>query len=82
MPVAAGETRMRALVLRDLTVGTLSLVFLLGTAAGATAQQGGTAQEREEWPLSADGITHLRLRIRPDKGDRPCRATLTTIALS
>ena len=30
---------MRALVLRVLTVGTLSLVFLLGTPAGATAQQ-------------------------------------------
>ena len=38
---------MRALVLRVLTVGTLSLVFLLGTPAGATAQQGGTAQQRE-----------------------------------
>lgn len=42
----------------------------------------GTTMEREEWPLSADAITHVRLRIKPDKGDRPCRATLTTFALS
>lgn len=42
----------------------------------------GTTMEREEWPFSADGITHVRLRIKPDKGNRPCRATLTTFALS
>lgn len=42
----------------------------------------GTTMEREEWPLSADGVTHVRLRIKPDKGDRPCRATLTTFAVS
>ena len=42
----------------------------------------GTTMEREEWPLSADGITHVRLRIKPDKGDRPCRATLTSFAVS
>ena len=38
---------MRALVLRVVSVSLLSLVFLLGTPAGATAQQGGTAQRRE-----------------------------------
>ena len=42
----------------------------------------GTTMEREEWPFSADGITHVRLRIKPDKGDRACRATVTTFALS
>jgi hypothetical protein len=42
----------------------------------------GTTMEREEWPCSADGITHVRLRIKPDKGDRPCRATLTSFAVS
>jgi hypothetical protein len=42
----------------------------------------GTTMEREEWPFSADGITHVRLTIKPDKGDRPCRATLTTLAIS
>jgi hypothetical protein len=42
----------------------------------------GTTIEREEWPFTADGVTHLRLRIKPDKGDRPCRATLTALAVS
>jgi hypothetical protein len=37
---------MRVLVFRVLTVGTLSLVFLLGTPSGATAQQRSTAQQR------------------------------------
>ena len=41
----------------------------------------GTTLEHEEWPVSADGVSHMRLRIKPDKGNRPCRATLTTLAL-
>jgi hypothetical protein len=42
----------------------------------------GTTMEREEWQFHADGVTHVRLRIKPDKADRPCRATLTTFALA
>jgi len=42
----------------------------------------GTTMEREEWQFSAVGVTHVRLRITPDKSDRPCRATLTTFALA
>ena len=41
----------------------------------------GTTLEREEWTIRADGVSHLRLTIKPDKGGRPCRATLTTLAL-
>ena len=39
----------------------------------------GTTFEREDWAVSAAGGTHLRLGIKPDKGDRPCRATLTAL---
>lgn len=42
----------------------------------------GTTMEREEWTFGADCVTHLRLRITPDKSERPCRATLTTFAVS
>ena len=41
----------------------------------------GTTLEHEEWPMTADGVSHLRLRIKPDKGGKACRATLTTLAL-
>jgi hypothetical protein len=41
----------------------------------------GTSRECEEWTFNACGVTHLQLRIKPDKGDKPCRATLTTLAL-
>jgi hypothetical protein len=41
----------------------------------------GTTLEHEEWPIKADGVSHLRLRIKPDKGGKACRATLTTLAL-
>ena len=41
----------------------------------------GTTFEKEEWTLNADAVTHLRLSIRPDKGGRPSRATLTSLAL-
>ena len=41
----------------------------------------GTTFEREKWTVSAQGVTHLRLVIKPDKGDKPCRATLTSLIL-
>jgi hypothetical protein len=41
----------------------------------------GTTFEREEWSVTAEGVTHLRLVLNPDKGGRPCRATLTSLAL-
>lgn len=41
----------------------------------------GTTFEREEWSVTAEGVTHLRLVIEPDKGGKPCRATLTSLAL-
>lgn len=41
----------------------------------------GTTFEREEWAVEGTGVTHLRLRIKPDKGETPYRATLTALAL-
>ncbi len=41
----------------------------------------GTTFEREKWTVSAQEVTHLRLVIKPDKGDKPCRATLTSLVL-
>ena len=41
----------------------------------------GTTFEREDWAVNAEGVTHLRLVIRPDKGDKPCRATITSLVL-
>jgi hypothetical protein len=41
----------------------------------------GTTFEREEWQVTAEGVTHLSLVIRPDKGGAPARAALTTLAL-
>ena len=41
----------------------------------------GTTFEREKWIVSAQEVTHLRLVIKPDKGDKPCRATLTSLVL-
>lgn len=41
----------------------------------------GTPLEQEDWTVRADGVTHLRLVIKPDKGGRPSRATLTTLAV-
>jgi hypothetical protein len=39
----------------------------------------GTTCEREEWTVMAEGVTHLQLWIKPDKGGKPCRATLTSV---
>ena len=41
----------------------------------------GTTFEREEWSITAQGVTHLQLVITPDKGGIPYQATLTTLAL-
>jgi hypothetical protein len=41
----------------------------------------GTTFERENWAVSAQGVTHLRVVIKPDKGDKPCRATLTSLVI-
>jgi hypothetical protein len=41
----------------------------------------GTTFEREEWAVTAEGITHLQLVIKPDKGGKPSRATLTALSL-
>jgi hypothetical protein len=41
-----------------------------------------TAVEREQWTIHADAVSHLRVTIKPDKGGRPCRATLTTLAVA
>ena len=40
-----------------------------------------TVFEREEWTVSAEMATHLRLSIKPDKGGKPYRATLTSLVL-
>lgn len=41
----------------------------------------GTTFEREEWVVAAEGVTHLRLWIKPDKRNRPVRASLTALSL-
>jgi hypothetical protein len=41
----------------------------------------GTTLEHEEWSIKGDAISHLQLRIKPDKGGKAGRATLTTLAL-
>jgi hypothetical protein len=42
----------------------------------------GTSFERELWSASAEAVTHLRLDIKPDKGGRAGRATLTSLTLA
>jgi hypothetical protein len=42
----------------------------------------GTSFERELWSIVAEGVTHLRLEIMPDKGGRVGRATLTSLTLA
>jgi hypothetical protein len=41
----------------------------------------GTTFERENWAVLAEGVTHLQLWMKPDKGGKPCRATLTALVL-
>ena len=42
----------------------------------------GTSFEREVWSVAAEAVTHLRLEIKPDKGGRVGRATLTSLTLA
>jgi hypothetical protein len=41
----------------------------------------GTTFEREAWVVRAEGVTHLHLWLKPDKGGKPCQATLTALVL-
>jgi len=41
----------------------------------------GTTFEREEWSVPAERISHVRVVIRPDKGNAPHRATLTSLTV-
>jgi len=41
----------------------------------------GTTFEREDWSIQEKDVTHLQVGIKPDKGDNPCRATLTALIL-
>ena len=41
----------------------------------------GTTFEREDWAVSAEGVTHLRLRIKPDKGGPTGFASITSLSL-
>jgi hypothetical protein len=40
-----------------------------------------TTFEREAWVVRAEGVTHLHLWLKPDKGGKPCQATLTALVL-
>src|SRR5262245_5725933 len=40
-----------------------------------------TSFEHEEWSMPAQRVTHLRVAIRPDKGNAPGRATLTSLTI-
>jgi hypothetical protein len=46
-----------------------------------TFSPGGATFEREQWSITAEGVTHLQLVITPDKGNKPCRAVLTSLVL-
>jgi len=39
----------------------------------------GTTFEQEDWAVLAEGVTHLQLWMKPDKGGKLCRATLTSL---
>jgi hypothetical protein len=40
-----------------------------------------TIFEREDWTVTIERATHLRLWIKPDKGGNPCRASITSLIL-
>jgi hypothetical protein len=42
----------------------------------------GTSFERERWSIAAAAVTHLRLKIKPDKGGHVGRATLTSFTVA
>ena len=46
-----------------------------------TFSPSGSTFEREEWALHAPDTTHLRIWIRPDKGNKPSYATVTSLQL-
>jgi hypothetical protein len=39
----------------------------------------GTTFEREDWVVLSEGVTHLQLWIKPDKGGSPCCTTITAL---
>ena len=41
----------------------------------------GATFEREDWTISEPNVTHVRLAIKPDRGGKSCRATLTSFVL-
>lgn len=41
----------------------------------------GSTFEREDWAVRAEGVTHLRLVLRPDKGGGHGRATITSLVV-
>jgi hypothetical protein len=41
-----------------------------------------TSFEREVWSVAAEGVTHLRIDIKPDKGGQVGQATLTSLSLA
>ena len=41
----------------------------------------GATFEREDWTVLAEGVTHLQLWMKPDKGGKLYRATLTALVL-
>jgi hypothetical protein len=40
-----------------------------------------TTFEQEDWTIPGQQVTHLRLSIKPDKGGKDCRASVTSLAL-
>ena len=42
----------------------------------------GATFEREDWLITETDVTHLRIRIRPDKGGKASRASVTSVILS
>ena len=42
----------------------------------------GATFERERWSVALAGVTHLRVAIRPDKGNQTFRATLTSLSVA
>ena|SRR5579864_1383841 len=40
-----------------------------------------TSFEQEDWAVTAQAVTHLRLWLKPDKGGKPCRAAFTSLML-
>ncbi|WP_447985060.1 hypothetical protein [Nitrospira sp. Nam74] len=41
----------------------------------------GTTFEHEQWQVPAEDVTNVWMWIRPDKGGKPCRASMTSLAL-